>query len=60
MQMFTDEVLERIFAHKELRYVPTGCQAAVVEVVADVLHQMKGEKPNVTVAELLSDYIPGL
>ena len=58
--MFTDEVLERIFAHKDMRYVPVGQQAAVVEVVAEVLQQMKGEKPNVTVSELLSDYIPGL
>lgn len=58
--MFTDEVLERIFAHKDMKFVPTGCQATVVDVVADVLHQMKGENPNVTVAELLSDYIPGL
>ena len=52
--MLSDELLERIFAHKDMRLVPIGYQSTVVTVVGEVLEEYKGEKPNATVSELLS------
>ena len=52
--MLSDKLLERIFAHKDMRTVPIGYQSTVVTVVGEVLDEIKGEKPNATVSELLS------
>ena len=52
--MLSDELLERIFAHKDMRTVPIGYQSTVVTVVGEVLDRYKGERPNATVSELLS------
>ena len=53
--MFKDEILERIFAHKDMRYVPIGYQSTVVTVIGEILEQVKGENEYATVSELLSD-----
>lgn len=53
--MFSDEILERIFAHKDMRFVPIGYQSTVVTVIGEILEQIKGEKPYATVSELLSN-----
>ena len=53
--MFNDTMLERIFAHKEMRYVPIGYQSTVVTVIGEILEQVKGENEYATVSELLSD-----
>lgn len=53
--MLNDEFLERIFAHKDMRFVPIGYQSTVVTVIGEVLEQMKGENPYATISELLSD-----
>lgn len=53
--MLNDEVLERIFAHKDMRFVPIGYQSTVVTVIGEVLEQMKGENPYATISELLSN-----
>ena len=58
--MLSDEVLERIFAHKDMRLVPIGYQSTVVTVIGEVLDEIEGERPNATISELLSstdDYI---
>lgn len=53
--MFNDTMLERIFAHKDMRYVPIGYQSTVVTVIGEILEQVKGENEYATVSELLSD-----
>ena len=53
--MFKDEILERIFAHKDMRFVPIGYQSTVVTVIGEILEQVKGENEYATVSELLSD-----
>ena len=52
--MLQDRILERIFAHKDMRCVPIGYQSTVINVITDVLYEMKGENPNVTISELLT------
>ena len=53
--MFNDTMLERIFAHIDMRYVPIGYQSTVVTVIGEILEQVKGENEYATVSELLSD-----
>ena len=52
--MLSDELLERIFSHKDMRTVPIGYQSTGVTVVGEVLDRIEGERPNATVSELLS------
>ena len=53
--MLNDEILERIFANKEMQKIPIGTQATAVSVFEHVLEEVKGEKPYVNVSELLTD-----
>ena len=53
--MFSDEILELIFAHKDMRLVPIGYQSTVVTVVGEVLEEYRGKNKYATVSELLSD-----
>jgi hypothetical protein len=55
VEMFNDEMLEKIFAHKDMRYVPIGYQSTVVTVVGEVLEEYRGKNKHATVSELLSD-----
>lgn len=43
--MFNDEFLAKIFAHPEIRHVPVGCQATVVDVFKEVLEDLLEENP---------------
>lgn len=43
MRMFSDEILERIFADKEIQKIPVGAQSTVIEVVSRVLEEMEEE-----------------
>ena len=47
-----DEVLERIFANREMQTIPLGAQSTAVKVISEVLMQMKEENPYVTVSQL--------
>ena len=47
-----DEVLERIFAHKEMQKIPLGAQSTAVKAISEVLEQIKEENPYATVSEL--------
>ena len=49
-----DEILERIFANKEMQTIPIGCQSTAVSVFEQVLDELKEENPYVTLSELLS------
>lgn len=53
--MLNDEILERIFANKEMQKIPIGTQATAVSVFEHVLEKIKEEKPYVNVSELLTD-----
>ena len=53
--MLKDEILEKIFANKEMQMIPIGCQSTAVSVFEDVLKEIKEEKPYVNVSELLTD-----
>lgn len=47
-----DEVLERIFAHREMQTIPLGAQSTAVKAISEVLEQIKEENPYATLSEL--------
>lgn len=48
--MFPDEILEKIFADKEMQTIPIGTQATAVRVIERVLEEM-GVDVNATIRE---------
>ena len=52
--MLKDEILEKIFANKEMQTIPIGCQSTAVNVFEQVLDDLMGENPYATISELLS------
>ena len=52
--MLKDEILEKIFANKEMQMIPIGCQSTAVSVFEDVLEKLRKENPYATISELLS------
>lgn len=52
--MFSDEFLSKIFAHPEMRHVPVGCQATVVDVLKEILEDILEENPYAGISELLA------
>lgn len=48
--MFSDEILERIFADKEMQKIPIGTQSTAVEVISRILEE-EGIDVNATVCE---------
>ncbi len=52
--MLRDEILEKIFANKEMQKIPIGCQSTAVSVFENVLDELKEEQPYATLSELLS------
>ena len=53
--MFRDEVLERVFAHKDMRFVPIGYQSTVVTVIGEIIEELRGENPYAKLSDILSD-----
>lgn len=43
--MFSDEILEKIFAHEEMQKIPIGCQSTVVHVFEEILSDRLEENP---------------
>lgn len=39
--MLKDEILEKIFANKEMQMIPMGCQSTAVNVFEDVLEELR-------------------
>ena len=39
--MFSDEILEKIFAHPETSKVPIGCQSTMIHVIEEVLEDVE-------------------
>lgn len=52
--MFKDEILEKIFAHKEMQKIPVGCQSTAVHAFEEILEKMKEENPYANLSELFS------
>lgn len=50
MTMFSDEILERIFADKEMQKIPIGTQSTAIEVISRILEEM-GVDVNATIRE---------
>ena len=50
--MFSDQILERIFADKEMQTIPIGCQSTAVNVVERVLELIREENPYATLIDL--------
>ena len=51
--MFSDQILEKIFADKEMQRIPIGCQSTAVNVFERVLESIREENPYATISELL-------
>lgn len=49
--MFSDEILERIFADKEMQTIPVGTQATAVSTIERVLEEMGVEITDATIRE---------
>lgn len=50
--MFTDAVLEKIFAHEEMQKIPIGCQSTAVHVFEETLSDRLEENPYASISEL--------
>ena len=53
--MLKDEILEKIFAHKEMQMLPIGCQSTSVSVFEDVLEELRKENRYAILSELFAD-----
>lgn len=49
--MFSDEILEKIFANNESKKVPIGYQSTMIHVVEDVLEEAGYVLVNTTIKE---------
>lgn len=54
MNMFSDEILGRIFADKEMQKIPIGCQSTAVNVFERILEEIKEENSYATISELFA------
>lgn len=43
--MFSDEMLEKIFAHEEMQKIPIGCQSTAVHVFEEILEDILEVNP---------------
>ena len=50
--MFSDETLEKIFAHEEMQKIPVGCQSTAVHVFEEILEDILEVNPYATISEL--------
>ena len=55
IDIFKDEILEMIFANKEMQKIPIGCQSTAVSVFEDVLEELRKENPYAVISELFAD-----
>lgn len=52
--MLNDNILERIFANKEMQTIPIGCQSTAVSVFEQILEEIKEENPYADLSTILS------
>lgn len=43
--MFSDQILEKIFAHEEMRKIPVGCQSTAIHVLEEILEDILEVNP---------------
>ena len=43
--MFSDEILEKIFAHEEMQKIPVGCKSTAVHVFEEILEDILEVNP---------------
>ncbi len=53
--MFKEEILEKVFADREMQTIPIGCQSTSVNVMERVLEEIKEGNPYATISELFTD-----
>ena len=53
--MLKDEILEKIFANKEMQTIPIGTQATAVSVFENVFEELRKENPYATLSDLSTD-----
>ena len=51
--MFSDDLLEKIFAHEEMQKIPIGCQSTAVHVFEEILEDILEENPYEQLSSLL-------
>lgn len=56
--MLTDTVLEKIFAHEEMRKIPLGCQSTAVHVFEEILEDILEENPYEQLSSILISAAP--
>lgn len=52
VHMFSQEVLEKIFADKEMWKIPVGTQSTAIDAMERVIRGIMEEKPYATLSEL--------
>lgn len=52
--MFSDEILERIFAASEMKTIPIGCQSTAISVIERILEEVKETNPYASLSDVLS------
>ena len=52
--MLKDEILEKIFANKEMKTIPFGCQSTAVNALEQVLEELKEDNQYAVLSELFS------
>lgn len=50
--MFTDETLEKFFAHTEMQAIPVGTQSTIINVVEKILQDILEEDPYASLSKL--------
>lgn len=50
--MFSEKILEKIFADKEMRTIPIGCQSTAISVIENILEEIREENPYASISEL--------
>lgn len=53
--MFSDEILEKVFAHEEMQKIPIGCQSTAVYVFEEILSDRLEENPYASLSELFGN-----
>lgn len=52
--MFSDEILEKFFSHKEMQKIPIGCQSTAVHVFEEILEDILEVNPYAAIQSLFS------
>lgn len=51
-----NEIIEKIFAHPDMRKVPAGAQSPAIKAFTEILEDIMEVKPDAAIYELFSTY----